>query len=95
MLGAVHRSVTHDWDLRDRMLVGIHFVYWGDLLVGLGWVGAILLLKRHGGLPPAIVAVGRTALSNCLLATVLCTSVFYGHGLGLFGSVDRAGQRSS
>jgi uncharacterized protein len=92
MLGAVHRSVTHGWDLRDRMLVGIHFVYWGDLLVGLGWVGAILLLKRHGGLPPAIVAVGRTALSNYLLATVLCTSVFYGHGLGLFGSVDRAGQ---
>lgn len=92
MLWAVHRSVAHDWDLRDRMLAGIHFVYWGNLLVGLGWVGVILLLHRHGLLPPAIVAVGRTALSNYLLATVLCTSVFYGHGLGLFGSIDRAGQ---
>ena len=37
-------------------------------------------------------AVGRTALSNYLLQTVLCTTLFNGHGLGWFGSVDRVGQ---
>ena len=37
-------------------------------------------------------AVGRTALTNYLLQTVLCTTIFYGHGLGWFGSVDRLGQ---
>jgi uncharacterized protein len=74
------------------MLIGVHFDYWGDLLVGLGWVGAILLLHRRYGVPPAVVAVGRTALSNYLLATLLCTTIFYGHGLGLFGSVNRVGQ---
>jgi uncharacterized protein len=92
MLLAARRSFAHGWDLRDHMLVVVHFDYWGNVLVGLGWVGAILLLHRRGMVPHAVVAVGRTALSNYLLATLLCTTVFYGHGLGLFGSVDRVGQ---
>jgi uncharacterized protein len=92
MLLGVRRSFAHGWDLRDHMLVGFHLDYWGNLLVGLGWVGAILLLHRRGVVPHAVAAVGRTALSNYLLATLLCTAVFYGHGLGLFGSVDRVGQ---
>ena len=30
---------------------------------------------------------------SCYIAeTVICTTVFYGHGLGLFGTVDRLGQ---
>ena len=91
LLGA-HRSASHGWDLRDHMLVGIHLDYWGNLLVGLGWVGAIVLLHRRGLVPRAVEAVGRTALSNYLLASLLCTTVFYGHGLGLFGSVGRVGQ---
>jgi uncharacterized protein len=92
MLLAARRSFAHGWDLRDHMLVGVHFDYWGNVLVGVGWMGAILMAYRHGMVPRAVVAVGRTALSNYLLATILCTTVFYGHGLGLFGSVSRTGQ---
>ena len=32
------------------------------------------------------------ALTNYLMQSVICTAIFYGHGLGLFGRVDRAGQ---
>jgi uncharacterized protein len=32
------------------------------------------------------------ALTNYLLQSAICTTIFYGHGLGLFGRVDRAGQ---
>jgi uncharacterized protein len=32
------------------------------------------------------------AFSNYILQTLICTTIFYGHGLGLFGSVDRVGQ---
>jgi uncharacterized protein len=35
-------------------------------------------------------AVGRTALSNYLLQSVICTSVFYSYGLGLYGRVGPA-----
>ena len=32
------------------------------------------------------------ALTNYLLQSVICTTIFYGHGLGLYGQVDRGGQ---
>lgn len=35
-------------------------------------------------------AVGKTALTNYLLQTVICTALFYSWGLGLFGSVGPA-----
>ena len=91
LLWAAYRSFLHGWDLRDHMLLSIHLDYWGNLFVGFGWLGAILFLHRRDWLFAAVAAVGRTALSNYLLATVLCTTVFYGHGFGLFGSVDRVG----
>jgi uncharacterized protein len=34
--------------------------------------------------------VGRMAISNYLLQTVICTTLFYGYGLGLYGQVDNA-----
>lgn len=39
-----------------------------------------------------VAAVGRTALSNYLLQTLICTFIFYGHGLGCFRHLDRAEQ---
>ena len=37
-------------------------------------------------------AVGRMAFTNYIMQTVICTTVFYGHGFGLFGSMERVGQ---
>ena len=48
--------------------------------------GALAGLRRR------LEAVGRLAFTNYLLQTILCTTIFYGHGLGLFGRVPRAGQ---
>lgn len=42
--------------------------------------------RRH------LAAVGRMALTNYLLQTILCIFIFYGFGFGLFGEVGRAGQ---
>ncbi len=69
------------------------FNYWGSFLVAGGYVGLVSLYARwrpRGPLSRALAAVGRTAFSNYLLQTVVATTVFYGHGFGLFGSVDRA-----
>ena len=39
-----------------------------------------------------LASVGRMALSNYLLQSILCTLIFYGHGLGQFGTWDRTEQ---
>ncbi len=85
-------NAAHGWAARDVMLVGQPLGYLGNFLVGLGWIGAVMLLCRSGWALRPFAAVGRTALSNYLLQTVLCTTIFYGHGLGLFARVERTGQ---
>jgi len=44
----------------------------------------------EGALPGAVRAIGRLALSNYLLCSLVMTSLFYGYGLGLYGALDRA-----
>ncbi len=83
------------WALDWSLLQGRQFNYWPSIAVGLGYVGLVMLACRTAALRAAarpFAAVGRTALSNYLLQTVICTTIFYGHGLGLYGSVDRLGQ---
>jgi len=86
------RSFATRWELLDFALVGQQLHYWGNFLVALGWIALVMLLCQRGWQLRPVAAVGRMALSNYLLQTLICTTIFYGHGLGLFGQVDRAGQ---
>jgi len=86
------RSYATKWDVLDFVLVSEQLHYWGNLFVALGWVALVMLLCQRGWALRSVVAVGRMALTNYLLQSVICTTIFYGHGFGLFGRVDRAGQ---
>ena len=86
------RSYATKWDVLDFVLVSEQLHYWGNLSVALGWVALVMLVCQRGWTVRPIAAVGRMALTNYLMQTVICTTIFYGHGLGLFGRVDRAGQ---
>ena len=91
--GLVH-NFARNWSL-DCQFIGSQYNHWGSILVGLGYLSLVMLVTRSnlaGRFPQAVSAVGRTALSNYLLQTVLCTTLFYGHGFGLFGSVERTVQ---
>lgn len=61
----------------------------GPLLTA-GYVGAFAALARrpsiHRLLRP-LAAAGRMALSNYLMQSIVCTTLFYSYGLGLFGQV--------
>ena len=83
------------WSVEYSFFQGQQPNYWGSLLVSLGYVSLVMLwCKRSQGdrLQRSLAAVGQMALSNYLLHTVICTLLFYGHGLGLFGQVSRVGQ---
>src|SRR5262249_39276431 len=86
------RSFATKWDPLDYALVSDQLRYWGNFFVALGWSALVMLLCQRGWALRPVAAVGRMALTNYLLQSVICTTIFYGHGLGLFGEVDRAGQ---
>src|SRR5262249_32747356 len=63
------------------------------LPMSLAYLSLILLWWQYGGadrLRTSLEAVGRTALSNYLLQSVLCNLVFYCYGLRLYGQVGYA-----
>lgn len=65
-----------------------------NLPLALGYLG-LVVLAADGPLrrPLAWLApVGRMALTNYLLQSVVGSLVFYGYGLGLYGEVGRSGQ---
>jgi uncharacterized protein len=92
----VQQNFAHNWDMAfSRFGPGLQFNYWGSLLVSGGYIGLVMLWARWGGLTrlqSVLAAVGRMALSNYLLQTLIATTLFYGHGFGVFGAVERTGQ---
>ena len=88
----VYDNFSRNWDISHSFLLGSQWNYWGSYLVALGWVGLICCgsgLLLLPGLKARTAALGRLAFSNYILQTLICTTIFYGHGLGYFGSVDR------
>ena len=91
----------HNWDLWFPPGPS-WFIYWETILrtavyelIPLGYIAGIMLICRSGKLQrltARLAAVGRMALTNYLMHSAICTFIFYGFGLGLFGKVDRMGQ---
>jgi uncharacterized protein len=94
-LYGTYRDFATGWDFLYSFFYGMQFNYWASLLVSLGWVGAIMLASKAAALVSLtrrLAAVGRMAFTNYIMHSVVCTTLFYGHGLGLIGKVSRVGQ---
>lgn len=64
----------------------------GRLLITLGHIGLVMLMIRWGVLKflqRAVGAVGRMAMTNYVMHSIIAAFVFYGFGWGLYGKLER------
>lgn len=86
---------VHEFDMVYAFRYGNIANYFGSIIVALGHVGLVMLVVRSGlaiRLMARFAAVGRMALTNYLMHSVILTTVFYGYGYGLYGRVPRLPQ---
>ena len=79
------REVVRAFDL-DRIL---HYLE--RLLITMGHLGLICLFVKSralGWLKRSLAAVGRTAFSNYILQSIICSLIFFGYGWGMFGKLN-------
>jgi uncharacterized protein len=91
----VYLQEACDWRPIPSFFLHMQYAHWGSVPMALGYVGAVMLVLRAGLLPKLaarLAAVGRLALTNYLLHTLICTTLLLGHGFGLFGGVSRVWQ---
>ncbi|MCP4705159.1 MAG: DUF418 domain-containing protein [candidate division Zixibacteria bacterium] len=91
----IYQNMIHNFAFEYSMFGGTLFNYWGSILVALAYISLIMLWwnSNYGTwCKSALSATGRMAFSCYITQTVICTTLFFGHGFGLFGYVPRWGQ---
>jgi uncharacterized protein len=86
------RNFQENFSMEYSFFLGTQFNYWGSLFVSFGFICIVMLFSKMNHINKllrSLAGVGRTAFSNYLLQTIICTTIFYGHGFGLFGTVER------
>lgn len=95
ILYGAHRNFEAGWDFRYAFFFASQYNYWASILVSVGYIGIVMLVCMKGMLPvltSLLAAVGRMAFTNYIAQSLICALLFYGHGLGLYGRVERTGQ---
>ena len=89
----VQAALAADFDLLSVFANMRPTYHVGRLAVALGYVGIVVLVVQAGrlhALTARLSAVGRMALTNYLMHSVICLFVFTGAGLALVGELSRA-----
>ncbi len=84
--------LASNYDYIYKFAGGKYYNYIGSIPVAFGHIGIIMLFCKSNlltKLKTALSSVGRMALSNYLIHSIVFTLIFYGYGLGLFAKFNR------
>ncbi len=84
-------NLYNSWDWKTCYHYGPIGNFLGTVPVALGYIGLVMLWCQGTCLPwlrARLTEIGRTALSCYIGQSLIATFIFYGFGLGLYGSVD-------
>ena len=91
-LGQMYAS---EWSGAYVMNIGANYKFLSGLFMALGYIGLVIWIYKKGifkKFQNRLQATGRMAFTNYIGMSVICTLIFNGHGLGLFGTLDRLQQ---
>jgi len=83
----------YDWEFRKSYYYFSQLNYWGSVLMAIGYIGFIMILVKLNAtnwIFTRLSQVGKLALTNYLMQSVICSFIFYGHGMAMFADLDRA-----
>ena len=91
----LYLSYERLWEGAWSMTVGHQFTYIASFLMALAYIAILVFwstVERGHVIQNLLKKVGRMAFTNYIMSSIVCTFIFYGHGLGYFAQFDRAQQ---
>lgn len=88
-------DVQVNFDISYSLNEGRAYLYVSSIMQAVGYAALAYWLfsfEWSKGARRLFAPVGRMALTNYILQSVICTFIFYGWGLGLFGTMNRVEQ---
>tara|TARA_B100001059_G_scaffold17227_1_gene14204 strand:- start:301 stop:1482 length:1182 start_codon:yes stop_codon:yes gene_type:complete len=91
----LYLSYERLWEGAWSMTVGHQFTYIASFFMALSYISILVFwstVDRGRVIQNLLKKVGRMAFTNYIMSSIVCTFIFYGHGLGYFAQFDRLEQ---
>ena len=91
----LNQAYDFDWSGAYVMNIGANYKLVSGVFMAIGYIGLVMWFFKKGilkNLQNRLQATGRMAFTNYIGMSLICTLIFNGHGLGLFGTFDRLQQ---
>lgn len=92
---SLSQGYFYEWNAAYVMCIVANYKFVSGLFMALGYIGLVIWCYKKGifiKFQNRLRATGRMAFTNYIGMSVICTLIFNGHGLGLFGTLDRLEQ---
>ena len=86
-----YQNTQHNFSYDYSFFLGSQYNRIGSICMSIGYIGVVMLLINNfkkNWISRGLQAMGQTALSNYLIQSIICSFIFYGHGLGLYEKVE-------